>query len=240
MKIAICDDEPLIREQLMNLLDQIAAAMPDVYASGEALLCAKAPYDLLFLDVELEGISGIEIAKRLRAQERETKRAPAVIVFVTAHASYVEDAFDVGAFHYLVKPVDAQRLARIVHRAEKVIIAREKEEDKTILVKAGSSMRRLRVCDITYVESSNKKVLVHTRTEVIETYARMREMEALLGSGFFRCHRCFLVNLEQVTAYTADTATVTGGDTVLIAGSRHALFCKALLRQVRGATHGLS
>ncbi len=121
-----------------------------------------------------------------------------------------------------------------------MLITREKEEDKTILVKAGSCMRRLKVCDITYVESSNKKVLVHTRTEVIETYARMREMEALLGSGFFRCHRCFLVNLEQVTAYTADTATVTGGDTVLIAGSRHAHFCKALLRQVRGATHGLS
>ena len=102
-------------------------------------------------------------------------------------------------------------------------------------------MRRIMVRDITYVESNNKKVLVHTAHETIETYAKMREMETLLGNSFFRCHRCYLVNLSQVISYNADSATVRGGDVLLISGKKYSLFVKALLRHVKeGGRHHAS
>ena len=237
MKIAICDDEPLIREQMKTLIGTLTADVPDLFASGMALLNADTRYDLIFLDVEMEELSGIETARRIRTREAETHARKSCIIFVTAYASYVEDAFDVEAFHYLVKPPDAERLSRVFRKAAKEIHAQQTDADRSVLIKAGGSMRRILIRDITFVESNNKKVLVHTTHEVVETYAKMREMETLLGSAFFRCHRCYLVNLAQVTSYNADTATVRGGDVLLISGKKYSLFVKALLRHVKEGGH---
>ena len=90
----------------------------------------------------------------------------------------MEEAFDVNAFHYLLKPVSEDRFAQVLDRAWKEQSA--------------------------YIESANKKVLVHTSGGVTEGYGKMERLEAELDGYFYRCHRCCLVNMEKISAYSTD------------------------------------
>lgn len=104
MRIAICDDEEIIRKDIKNrVLKIIPKATICTYASAEELLADTCP-DILLLDIQMDGINGMEAAKTLRKRSCDT-----VLIFITAVEEYVFEAFDVGAFHYLVKPFsDAQ------------------------------------------------------------------------------------------------------------------------------------
>ena len=113
MRIAICDDEKEIRELLgdkvRNLYPKAALTF---YAAGEELLASKEQPDILFLDIQMPGKSGMETAVELRKKWRET-----VLIFVTALEEYVFRAFDVGAFHYLVKPFTDEKFAEVLKGA---------------------------------------------------------------------------------------------------------------------------
>lgn len=99
LNIAICDDEKMIREQIKELAEK---EMPDVcaglYETGDALLAAGKQFDIVFLDIQMEGTDGIETAKRLRQKDEDT-----ILIFITGIREYVFEAFDVAAFHYLLK-----------------------------------------------------------------------------------------------------------------------------------------
>lgn len=113
MKIAICDDEPEIRNDIER---KIRLLYPEteilLYEDGKALLDAEAPFDIVFLDIRMEGMNGMEAARALRAAGSD-----AVIIFVTALEEYVYEAFDVGAFHYLVKPLDRGKFYEVLSKA---------------------------------------------------------------------------------------------------------------------------
>ena len=115
IKIAVCDDEPFFAEQ-MN--DRIKKYMPDCiiqrFLSGEDLLLQRELFDIYFLDIQMEKINGIETARKLRELDEES-----IIVFITGAKEYVFEAFDVAALHYLVKPVDNEKLQEVLRRAEK-------------------------------------------------------------------------------------------------------------------------
>ncbi len=124
IKIAICDDEKNIRAYLSSLVRKQGAEYEIAeYASADEYLLEQTEYDLLFLDIELDGaassMDGMELARRIRGMELE--RQP-VIIFVTGYEKYVYDAFDVGAFQYLLKPIDEQRFAEVFDRAAAQII----------------------------------------------------------------------------------------------------------------------
>src|SRR5262249_4451201 len=112
VKVVIVDDEAPARSELRHLL----GAHPEIDVVGEAASAAEAVRaipgcDAVFLDVEMAGASGLDVARLLRGSAR-----PPAVVFVTAHAEYAVDAFAVEAFDYLLKPVDPERLARVVAR----------------------------------------------------------------------------------------------------------------------------
>ena len=100
MQIAICDDEKNIRELIG---DKVRRQFPEVevdfFSTGDELLLSDKPMDILFLDIQMSGRNGMETAKELRKIDKRT-----IIIFVTAAEEYVFQAFDVGAFHYIVKP----------------------------------------------------------------------------------------------------------------------------------------
>ena len=106
MKIAICDDEKKASEALLEILRECPESVEktDVYFSGEELLRAKEQYDLLFLDIDMEGIDGIETARKIRLKDKKVK-----IVYVTAYSEYAGKAFSVHAFGYLLKPVKRKK-----------------------------------------------------------------------------------------------------------------------------------
>ena len=103
LNIAICDDEQIIREQIKELIEkEIPGVCTGLYETGDALLAAGKQFDIVFLDIQMEGTDGIETAKRLRQRDEDT-----ILIFITGIREYVFQAFDVAAFHYLLKPIDS-------------------------------------------------------------------------------------------------------------------------------------
>ena len=155
IKIAVCDDEKNIRDYICSLVrKQGVECEITEYATAEDYLLAGAEHDLLFLDVELKGpdssLDGMEMAKRIRGME--DIRQP-IIIFVTGYEKYVYDAFDVGAFQYLLKPIDEGRFAEIFQRA-----AQQTGQGKRVLmIQYGNTGKTIPLGDIYYMESQNHR-----------------------------------------------------------------------------------
>jgi len=190
IRALIVDDEAPARGELRYLL----AAHPELEIVGEAATAAEAltlaqnvRYDVIFLDVEMPGMTGLEVA-RLVLDRRER---PAV-VFVTAHERYAADAFAVEAFDYVVKPVEPERLARVVSRLAQA----RRAEQPPVGAKA-----LLDYDDVHWIEADGDYSRVHTYDRSYLATSSLRELEELLPSGrFARIHRSHVVNLAKVAA----------------------------------------
>ncbi len=104
MKIAVCDDDRTTREQIASLIrEQEPDAEVVTFEAGEDMIKSQENFAVSFLDVEMKEISGIDVAKHIREEQEKRDREKSIIIFVTGYREYMEDAFDVNAFHYLVK-----------------------------------------------------------------------------------------------------------------------------------------
>ena len=233
MRIAVCDDDRAIREELSRLIQKQVSEVDIVeYQSGEELINAKGNFDIYFLDIEMGKVSGMDIARRIREQEK-SGRQKSIIIFVTGYREYMEAAFDVNAFHYLIKPIDVEKFAEVFNRAWKEVSASLEQTKKHIMVKSSGTQQKLLLKDIYYIESGNKKVIFHTTKGTLEVYGKMEELENGLGNTFYRCHRCYLVNMEKISAYSADNIQVTNGDNLLLARKKYSDFIKTYMRYVK-------
>ena len=233
MRIAVCDDDRAIREELFRLIQkQVSEADIMEYQSGEELINARGNFDIYFLDIEMGEVSGMDIARRIREQE-ENDEHRSIIIFVTGYREYMEVAFDVNAFHYLIKPIDAEKFSEVFSRAWKEASVSCEQTKKYIMVKSSGTQQKLLLKDIYYIESGNKKVIFHTTNGTLEVYGKMEELENGLGKTFYRCHRCYLVNMEKISAYSADNIQVTNGDNLLLARKKYSDFIKTYMRYVK-------
>lgn len=227
-KIAVCDDEKAIRHEIVRLIEE---RRPEVeiaaFASGEELLGQE--FAIYFLDIDLSGRSGLEIAGAIREKEQ----FHSIIIFITGYREYMEAAFDVQAYHYLVKPIRREKFFEVLDRAWKEVAALEERAAKKVLVKTAGTSKSVFLKDVYYVESNNKKVIFHTAHGSFEAYAKMESLEAEFGAVFYRCHRCYLVNMERIAAYSADTIELVGGEKLMLAQKKYPDFVKAFLRYVK-------
>lgn len=191
----IVDDEAPARSELRYLL----AAHPEVEIAGEAASAAEAlalardsAFDVVFLDVEMPGLSGVDAAALVRE-----RRDPPAVVFVTAHDRYAVDAFAVEAFDYLVKPVDPERLARVVERLRERTSENALPVEKIPVVSAGGT-ELLDFDQVHFVQADGDYSRVHTYDRSYLCTASLGELEERLGSRFARIHRSHLVNLGKV------------------------------------------
>lgn len=199
IRALIVDDEAPARGELRYLL----AAHPEVEvvgeaaAAGEALaLAERVRYDVVFLDIELPGLTGLEAA-RLILDRRER---PAV-VFVTAHERYAVDAFAVEAFDYLVKPVDPERLARVVDRLRQARRRAAPPVEKIAVVSSGGAKTLLDYDAIHWIAADGDYSRVHTYDRSYLATAPLRRLEEQLPANrFARIHRSHIVNLAKVAA----------------------------------------
>lgn len=226
MRIAICDDEKEICGQLKRLvLRQRADCEVFLFDSGRHLLEARQRFHIILMDIQMEGMSGIETAKALRMKDEN-----AVLIFVTALKEYVFDAFDVSAFHYLLKPVSEDKFRKVFESACRQAQRRMEEEEEQIFFRTRMRSFTLQKRDILYVESRGRKVDIHTAGECVTVYATMNGLAEQLGENFYRCHRGYLVNLSCVAEYEPDRILLCNGETVFMAREKYAEFVRVYMR----------
>ena len=234
MKIAVCDDDRTTREQIASLIrEQEPDAEVVTFEAGEEMIKSQENFEISFLDVEMEEISGIDIAKYMREEQEKRGREKSIIIFVTGYREYMEDAFDVNAFHYLLKPIDDKKFQAVFNRAVKEEVAKTEQKKLSVVVRCDGMQKKILLKDIYYIESNNKKVMFHTKDGKIGTYGRMEEWEQELGDTFYRCHRCYLVNLEKITAYNMNTIDIINGDSIILAQKKYSDFIRAYMRYAK-------
>lgn len=223
MNIAVCDDEVRGRERILTLLEkEFSQTQTREFDSGMKLIdSVEEGYrpDIVLLDIAMEGMDGMETARRLR------ELTDSILIFVTGVKEQVFDAFDVGAFHYLMKPVDPDKMTDVLKRAVQEAEKRQ-ASPKYLLVKTEGTHRRVPVEDILYAENSGRKVILHTKTECLEYYERMNHLQEVLGEGFYRCHRGYLVALSAISGYDHDSITVGQNDRIYLAKQKYGEFVK--------------
>ena len=238
IRIAICDDEAPTRAYLASLIRAQDCPCEVVeYASAGDCLADYRGIDLLFLDIELNatGPDGMALARQIR---EGNSAAQPVIIFVTGYERYVFDAFDVGAFQYLLKPINEEKFAQVFARAVEQIEAGrvQPQLSHALTLQSAGTSRTVPLDSIYYIESSNHKVVLRLKDGKFSCYAKIRDLEAELGDQFCRVHKGYLVNLAYVEGYSKTELTLTNGEKLLISKYKYQDFVKAYLRFVkRGA-----
>ena len=232
MQIAVCDDEKEIRDMFEEKIRRICPkADLTLYKSGKELLLSEGSPDIVLLDIQMPGKNGMETARELR---RNNKKA--IIIFVTALEDYVFEAFDVGAFHYLVKPFDDRKFEKVFMDAVAQLEERKeleavniKRKVPSLMITTGGKHITVNSEDIIYAEVFDRKIVLHTIYEDIEYYGKMKELEKKVGDGFYRSHRAYLVNFNFIKKYDATTIYLENGQALMAKKNYHE-FVKCYLR----------
>ncbi len=212
-KLAIVDDE----EQQRNYVRELVAVWTKKtrhlvkikeYETAEAFLFEyeeEKDFDILLLDIEMPGISGIELAKRVRQENASVQ-----IIFVTGYYDYFSDGFDVSALHYLIKPVDERKLLPVLDKAAGNLIYRQ----RSVLVSTSEADVKVPLADITYIEAENVYVVVHTVHGDYRMRQPLAKFAGQLDDTFLKVHRSFMVGLNYVKKITRTEITMLNGDIV--------------------------
>lgn len=232
MRIAICDDEKDIRELIGNkVVKQYPEAEIAFFSSGEELLLSDKSIDILFLDIQMSGRNGMETARELRKKDKNV-----ILIFVTAVEEYVFQAFDVGAFHYIVKPINEAKFMDVLRKAVEELGSKHKDvnerEERYLMINSGGVHTKVIFDDIVYAEVFNRKIVIHKMDDTIEYYGKMSDLESLAGDSFFRPHRAYLVNFKYVEKYDASTIYLEKGS-VLMAKQNYPEFVKKYMKYIQ-------
>ncbi len=211
--LAICDDERTELEYLTKLVARWSAARGiasrvKTFPSAEAFLFSYAEdkgYDVLLLDIQMENVDGIELAKRVRADNEAVQ-----IIFVTGYPDYISEGYEVSALHYLIKPVEESKLFGVLDRAYKNL----SRQERFVLFDSGGESIRTAVSDIVYAEAFSHTVVVKTASGSIEVKKTVGEVEKLLGDGFVRCHRSYIAGLKHISRITKTDVLLDNGASV--------------------------
>ena len=231
IRIAICDDEK-------HMSDHIRAMASDffrkknreiclrTFSSGEELLSYDGQIDILFLDIQMKGMDGMETARKLRASKFR-----GFLIFITVLKEMVFQSFEVQAYDYLVKPVEEKQFEKTM---ERLYTSMQNASEDSLLVQKGYEGRIIREEEIIFCEIIDRKIYLNlTSDEVVDYYERIENLETKLGSHFFRCHRSYLINLKHLKGYKNGTACMDNGKEVPVSRLRSKEFSSVVLQYMK-------
>jgi two-component system LytT family response regulator len=200
MNCLIVDDQLVFREILKRLID-LDLSLTLVGECGDTMaahhIIRQQEVNVLFLDVEMPGMSGIELAETLAGQRP-------LVIFTTAVAGYAAEAFDLNVVDYLVKPVTPARFLKAVEKAREILknnmcLVSSKTDDEFVFIRDSNSIKRLKVVDILYLEASGDYVKIYLADHTHTIHISLKSIEQKLSrNAFFRVHRSFIINLGKI------------------------------------------
>jgi DNA-binding LytR/AlgR family response regulator len=204
VRVAVVDDDAHYRESLIGYLKRYEQESHTkfritTFTDGDEILeNFTADYDIILMDIAMTYVDGFETAEQIRKMDNEV-----VIIFITNMPQYAMKGYTVDALDYVLKPISYFAFSQRIDRA----LARMKKREKRYLsVSIKGGMKKLDISEITYIEVQDHDLLYHTRTDTFASKGTLTEVEQKLSQGqFFRCNKCYLVNLEHVQS-------VQGGD----------------------------
>ena len=212
VRIAICDDEPVLRAQLLKLLsanvDLPENTCIEEFPSGETLFdrYADQQFDIIFLDIQMDGKSGLEVGWEIRMLDKD-----AIIIFLTSYDQYVFQSLRIGVFDYIVKPVDQSKIDDVLSRA----LARYREQHYIVSVANRGSTLALNASEIVYIESYRGDLKFATRTGGHYFDGKLSDYAAMLSPhGFLRCHHEVLVNMSYILSIDSASIKTTTGEEI--------------------------
>lgn len=228
LKAIVIDDEPLALEVLKGLTEKVTFVELTGYftSSFEALKFLQANQtDLLFLDIRMPDISGIEFLKSLTS--------PPMVVFTTAYSEHAVEGFELNAIDYLLKPFSLARFLKACNKAyEHYETRRAKNQSSSlshVFVKSGYEQIRIELPDIQYVESNGNYVVFALENKRIASRLTMSEAEALLpATDFMRVHRSYLVSKKHIQK--ADRKTIRIKRTEIPIGAAYAAEIERIIK----------
>ena len=229
--IAICDDEKYMSDQIRRMASDffrgknVETAVTQ-FTCGEELLQYDKTIDILFLDIQMKGLNGMDTARKLR--ERKFK---GFLIFITVLKEMVFQSFEVQAYDYLVKPVEQRPFDKMM---ERLFISMQNAGEANLLVQKGYESRIISLEDIVYCEIIDRKVYLHLSTgEIVDFYDRIENLENKLDNRFFRCHRSFLINMKYLKSYKNQTAYMEDNSTIPVSRLRSKEFSGVILQYMK-------
>lgn len=212
LRIAICDDDINARDalhiQLESILMEESEKIVYEFASGQTavnwLLKHPGEIDLLFLDVEMPGVNGMETAERIREFDKNM-----MLVFVTGYADYVFDGYRVGALDYVIKPAGRERLYEIMKRVREQIFS---GAEKNFVFQNTDGTYRFSYEEILYFYSERRQVTIVTERGNFTFYGKLNQVEGQTGEDFVRIHQRYLVNGKKVSHIGSTSLFVGAGE----------------------------
>lgn len=238
LNIAICDDEKAFSYKLENILNEIVEEEKIhvdivVYQSGSELVGEiqknEIRYDIIFLDIEMEGMNGLETAKELRKLDEI-----AMLIYISSHKSYAIEAFEVQPFQFLVKPIDKELIYKYFMKAYEKIMA----ANFYFHYKYKKDYYKVIVSDILYFESEKRIVWIHLKEgKVKKVYYKLNDIEKHMKNGkveFLRVHKSFLVNSQYIIKKAYDHVELVDGTKLDISEDRRKGISERYMKLIEG------
>ena len=207
IKIAICEDEAIHRNILVNYLNKFFKDLKFQYEitefkSGEQLIeNYRNDTDILLLDIIMDNLTGMDVAREIRKFDSKVE-----IIFVTSIVDYIQQGYEVGAYRYLIKPIDYEELKKHISSCIDKLL----ESNKNYIVfQEENKIHRVLVDEITYVEIVRRDMTIHTTKKKYKIRMTLKKMEKELSKySFFRCHKSYLINMNHIQSLKQDSVIV--------------------------------
>lgn len=233
MKCIIVDDEPIARRGIQNLAAaigglEIASSFENAGTAGEFM--AANPVDLIFLDIQMPGMNGLEFARHISPTT--------LVIFTTAYREFASDSYEVDAIDYLVKPIQPQRFAKAAEKAiayHRMLLS-EKEKNETghvaddfIFIKSDRRYFRVNFNDILFIEALKDYVIIQTAAQRLITHLNLKTIHDMLPRRLFlRVNRSYLVNKDRIDSFSNNDVFISKYEIAISTSYRDA-FLETLL-----------